>query len=104
MNILAALAQVTPNPANATPMNLTPETVPTEAQLNIIDLALKGGWVMGVLLILSLVAIYFFIYRRYRDILRDKQRGSLLYRIVPYDCSFSVGAEFFSQSQPSFPL
>ena len=43
MNILAALAQVTPNPANATPMNLTPETVPTEAQLNIIDLALKGG-------------------------------------------------------------
>ena len=63
MNILAALAQVTPNPANATPMNLTPETVPTEAQLNIIDLALKGGWVMGVLLILSLVAIYFFIQR-----------------------------------------
>ncbi|MGP1421044.1 MAG: MotA/TolQ/ExbB proton channel family protein [Tannerella sp.] len=63
MNILAALAQVTPNPADATPMNLTPETVPTEAQLNIIDLALKGGWVMGVLLILSLVAIYFFIQR-----------------------------------------
>lgn len=63
MNILAVLAQVTPTPADTAPMELTTGTVPTEAQLNIIDLALKGGWVMGVLLVLSLVAIYFFIQR-----------------------------------------
>lgn len=33
-------------------------TVPTEAQINIIDLAFKGGWIMVVLLLLSLLAIY----------------------------------------------
>ena len=27
-------------------------TVPTEAQINIIDLAFKGGWIMVVLLLL----------------------------------------------------
>ena len=32
-------------------------TVPTEAQINIIDLAFKGGWIMVVLLLLSLLAI-----------------------------------------------
>ena len=38
-------------------------TVPTEAQINIIDLAFKGGWIMVVLLLLSLLAIYIFIQR-----------------------------------------
>jgi biopolymer transport protein ExbB len=38
-------------------------TVPTEAEINIIDLAFKGGWIMIVLLLMSLLAIYIFIQR-----------------------------------------
>ena len=38
-------------------------TSPTEAQMNIIDLAQKGGWIMIVLLVLSLVAFFIFIQR-----------------------------------------
>lgn len=66
MNILSVLLQVpatTTDPAHV-PLNLTQmETVPTEAQMNIIDLAFKGGWIMIVLLILSLLATYIFIQR-----------------------------------------
>ena len=38
-------------------------TSPTEAEMNIIDLAQKGGWIMIVLLVLSLVAFFIFIQR-----------------------------------------
>ena len=38
-------------------------TLPTEAQINIIDLAQKGGWIMIVLLVLSVVALFIFIQR-----------------------------------------
>lgn len=38
-------------------------TVPAEAEMNILDLAVKGGWIMIVLLILSLIAIYIFVQR-----------------------------------------
>ncbi len=63
MNISALLAQVTTVPADQAPMDLTTETITTEAQMNIIDLAMKGGWIMGILLLLSFVAVYFFIQR-----------------------------------------
>jgi len=43
--------------------DLTAMTIPTEAEMNIIDLAVKGGWIMIVLLLLSLMAIYIFIQR-----------------------------------------
>lgn len=63
MNILSVLLQVSADPTNA-PLDLTQmETVPTEAQMNIIDLAFKGGWIMIVLLVLSLIATYIFIQR-----------------------------------------
>lgn len=39
------------------------ETVPTEATINVIDLAIKGGWIMSVLLLISLLAIYIFVQR-----------------------------------------
>jgi biopolymer transport protein ExbB len=61
MQILSILLQVTA-PVNA-PLDLSTEIVPTEAQMNIIALAGKGGWIMGVLLVLSLLAIYIFIQR-----------------------------------------
>lgn len=37
--------------------------VPAEAEINVLDLAFKGGWIMVVLLLLSLVAIYVFVQR-----------------------------------------
>jgi biopolymer transport protein ExbB len=64
MNMLSVLLQVrATDPANA-PLDLAQmETIPTEAQMNIIDLAFKGGWIMIVLLVLSLIATYIFIQR-----------------------------------------
>ena len=38
-------------------------TLPTEVQINILDLAQKGGWIMIVLLVLSIMAIFIFIQR-----------------------------------------
>ena len=49
-----------------TPPELTQtitDTLPTEAQMNILDLAVKGGWIMIVLLILSFIAFFIFIQR-----------------------------------------
>lgn len=43
--------------------DLTAVTLPTEAEINVIDLAFKGGWIMVVLLLLSLMAIYIFVQR-----------------------------------------
>nr|WP_245832422.1 MotA/TolQ/ExbB proton channel family protein [Massilibacteroides vaginae] len=43
--------------------DLTAEIMPTEAQINVIDLAFKGGWIMAVLLVLSIIAGYFIIQR-----------------------------------------
>ena len=43
--------------------DLTAVTLPTEAEINVIDLAMKGGWIMVVLLLLSLMAIYIFVQR-----------------------------------------
>lgn len=59
-------------------------TVPTEAQINIIDLAFKGGWIMVVLLLLSLLAIYIFI-QRFMVIKRaGKEDENFMNRIKDY--------------------
>lgn len=67
MNVLLLLQQTTGTPTGAvTPPVLTEtvtDTLPTEAQINILDLAMKGGWIMGVLLLLSFIAIFIFIQR-----------------------------------------
>jgi biopolymer transport protein ExbB len=71
MNILLLLQQTgarTAGAATDVPPVLT-DTLPTEAQMNVLDLAVKGGWIMGVLLILSLIAIFIFI-QRFRIIRR----------------------------------
>lgn len=49
--------------ATETMPDLTAEIMPTEAQINVIDLALKGGWIMAVLLVLSIIAGYFIVQR-----------------------------------------
>ncbi len=65
MNLLlllqAAVAQAADQMPDLTQIAAT--TVPAGAEMNVIDLAFKGGWIMIVLLILSLIAIYIFIQR-----------------------------------------
>jgi biopolymer transport protein ExbB len=65
MNTLLLLLQQSGNAVNTPPVltETIPETLPTEAQMNILDLAVKGGWIMLVLLVLSLIAVFIFIQR-----------------------------------------
>lgn len=59
--LLQAAAQAADQMPDLTQVATT--TVPAEAEMNILDLAVKGGWIMIVLLILSLIAIYIFVQR-----------------------------------------
>jgi len=63
MNVILLLQQATGQPAVQPPVLTDPIALPTEAQINIIDLAQKGGWIMVVLLVLSVVALFIFIQR-----------------------------------------
>jgi biopolymer transport protein ExbB len=70
--------------STATMPDLTANTVPTEAEINIMDLAVKGGWIMIVLLILSLLAIYIFIQRIIVIKRAGKEDESFMNRIKDY--------------------
>jgi biopolymer transport protein ExbB len=83
MSILLSLQAVGAQAAGELP-ELTAEVTPTEAQMNIIDLAIKGGWIMIVLLILSLVAIYIFIQRVLVIRRAGKEDESFMNRIKDY--------------------
>ena len=57
---------------------------PTEFKLSILELATKGGWIMVVLAVLSLIAVYIFI-ERYITVSRaTKYDGSFMERIREY--------------------
>jgi biopolymer transport protein ExbB len=62
MEILSVLLQAT-NPAGNVPFDITTPAGQEVEQLNILDLAVKGGPIMIVLLVLSLLAIFIFIQR-----------------------------------------
>lgn len=64
--------------------DLTAVTAPQEAEINVIDLAFKGGWIMVVLLLLSLVAIYIFVQRLIVIRRAGKQDESFMNRIKDY--------------------
>ena len=57
--------QAASNDLAATAATMPVETVeqPTEYTLSILELATKGGWIMVVLAILSVLAVYIFIER-----------------------------------------
>lgn len=55
-----------------------------EAEMNVIDLAFKGGWIMIVLLLLSLMAIYIFIQRLIVIRRAGKEDESFMNRIKDY--------------------
>jgi biopolymer transport protein ExbB len=82
MKILSVLLQVTSPVDN--PLDLTTPMFQTEAQMNVVDLAFKGGWIMGVLLILSLIAVYVFIQRLMFIRQAAKQDESFMSRIKDY--------------------
>ena len=63
MSLLNVLLQLTmPQQGDLSP-DPASEVILTEAQMNILDLATKGGWIMIVLLLLSVIALYIFIQR-----------------------------------------
>ena len=59
-------------------------TAPTEAAINVIDLAFKGGWIMVVLLLLSLMACYIFIQRLMVIRRAGKEDETFMNRIKDY--------------------
>ena len=81
MKILSVLLQIQ-NPV-ADPFELT-TPITTEAQMNVIDLAFKGGWIMLVLLVLSLIATYVFIQRLMTIRQAGKNDESFMSRIKDY--------------------
>jgi biopolymer transport protein ExbB len=83
MSILLSLQAVGSQVADQMP-EFTSEVMPTEAEMNIIDLAVKGGWIMIVLLVLSLVAIYIFIQRLLVIRRAGKEDESFMNRIKDY--------------------
>jgi biopolymer transport protein ExbB len=83
MSILLSLQAAGAQIAGELP-EFTDEVASAEAQMNIIDLAVKGGWIMIVLLILSLVATYIFIQRILVIRRAGKEDQSFMNRIKDY--------------------
>jgi biopolymer transport protein ExbB len=82
MKILSVLLQIPTSVDN--PLELTTTTISTEAQMNVIDLAIKGGWIMLVLLALSLIATFVFIERLMVIRQAGKRDESFMSRIKDY--------------------
>ena len=83
MSILLSLQAVGAQTAEQMP-DLTAVTLPTEAEINVIDLAFKGGWIMVVLLLLSLMACYIFIQRLLVIRRAGKEDQNFMNRIKDY--------------------
>lgn len=83
MSILLSLQAVGSQAADQMP-DLTAVAVPTEAEINVIDLAFKGGWIMVVLLLLSLMAIYIFVQRLIIIRRAGKEDETFMNRIKDY--------------------
>lgn len=83
MSILLSLQAVGAQTAEQMP-DLTAVTVPTEAEINVIDLAFKGGWIMVVLLLLSLMPGYIFIQRLLVIRRAGKEDQNFMNRIKDY--------------------
>ena len=83
MSILLSLQAAGQQAAEQMP-DLTAVATPTEAHINVIDLAFKGGWIMIVLLILSLMAGYIFIQRLLVIRRAGKEDETFMNRIKDY--------------------
>ena len=83
MSILLSLQAVGSQAADQM-ADLTAVTLPTEAEINVLDLAFKGGWIMVVLLLLSLMAIYIFVQRLIIIRRAGKEDETFMNRIKDY--------------------
>jgi biopolymer transport protein ExbB len=83
MSILLSLQSAGEQTASQMP-DLSGALVPTQAEINIIDLSLKGGWIMAVLALLSLAAVYIFIQRLLVIRRAGKEDESFMNRIKDY--------------------
>ena len=83
MSILLSIQAAGEQAAEQMP-DLTAVTLPTEAEINVIDLAMKGGWIMVVLLLLSLMAIYIFVQRLIVIRRAGKEDENFMNRIKDY--------------------
>ena len=86
MNLLLLLQSVAAQASEQMPdlTQVAATTVPAEAEINIIDLACKGGWIMIVLLLLSLMAIYIFFQRLLVIKRAGKEDQTFMNRIKDY--------------------
>lgn len=83
MSILLSLQAVGAQTAEQMP-DFTTVAGPTEAEINVIDLALKGGWIMVVLILLSMFACYIFIQRLMIIRRAGKEDENFMNRIKDY--------------------
>ena len=83
MSILLSLQAVGSQAADQMP-DFTAVILPTQAEINVIDLAFKGGWIMVVLLLLSLMAIYIFVQRLIIIRRAGKEDETFMNRIKDY--------------------
>jgi biopolymer transport protein ExbB len=83
MSILLSLQSAGERAADGMP-DLTTNVLATQAEINIIDLSLKGGWIMAVLAVLSFVAVYIFIQRLLVIRRAGKEDESFMNRIKDY--------------------
>lgn len=83
MSMLLFLQAVGGETVNQLP-DLTTDMAAVEAKINILDLAVKGGWIMIVLLVLSLIAIYLFIQRLLVIRRAGKEDESFMNKIKDY--------------------
>jgi biopolymer transport protein ExbB len=65
-------------------VNLPAETVATDAHMTLLDFAMKGGWVMIPIVLLSFVAAYIFIERFYVIRKATQQDQNFMNRIKDY--------------------
>jgi len=87
MFLLQAVNQAAEAAAGAPPSltsTLTDVVDTTEAHINIIDLAIKGGWIMAVLAVLSIIAIFIFIQRLLIIRRAGKKNEGFMNRIKDY--------------------
>jgi biopolymer transport protein ExbB len=83
MSILLSLQSAGEQAAAQLP-DLSGNIVATQVEMNIIDLSMKGGWIMAVLALLSLVAVYIFIQRLLVIRRAGKEDESFMNRIKDY--------------------
>ena len=90
MNVLMLLAQGAMNMADslatANPV-LTPVSAP---EMNMLDMAVKGGWIMIVLGVLSVVCFYILFERNYMIRKAGKEDPMFMERIKDYIHSWGV--------------